>query len=93
SEKKKSVDEPAKVGGSRKDVKKAKGGANFVATTPSREGPGHFVGDCRSPAISAAPMNVVDARPNQRSCHECGDPNHLRNVCPKLNRASGQYGN
>ncbi|GJT06922.1 putative reverse transcriptase domain-containing protein [Tanacetum coccineum] len=25
-------------------------------------------------------MNVVDARPNQRACYECGDPNHLRNV-------------
>ncbi|GKD46307.1 putative reverse transcriptase domain-containing protein, partial [Tanacetum coccineum] len=38
SEKRKSVDEPAKVGGSGRDVKKAKGGANFVAVTPSREG-------------------------------------------------------
>ncbi|GKE26328.1 putative reverse transcriptase domain-containing protein, partial [Tanacetum coccineum] len=65
SEKKKSVDEPAKVGGSRRDVKKAKG----------------------------APVNAVDARPNQRACYEYGDPNHLRNVCPKLNRESGQSGN
>ncbi|GKF78243.1 hypothetical protein Tco_0230713, partial [Tanacetum coccineum] len=38
SEKRKSVDEPVKVGGSGKDVKKAKGGANFMATAPSREG-------------------------------------------------------
>ncbi|GJR63768.1 putative ribonuclease H-like domain-containing protein [Tanacetum coccineum] len=28
--------------------------------------PGHFARDCRSPAIPAAPVNVVDARPNQR---------------------------
>ncbi|GJR69561.1 putative transposon, En/Spm-like protein [Tanacetum coccineum] len=34
----KSMDEPAKVGGSRRDVKKAKRGTNFVATAPSREG-------------------------------------------------------
>ncbi|GJX98980.1 reverse transcriptase domain-containing protein [Tanacetum coccineum] len=112
----------AGVGGSGKDVKKAKGGTNFVAVAPSREGyagsqpwcakcrthhhekanykvcfncqrPGHFARDYRSPAIPAAPVNVVDARPNQRACYECGDPNHLRNVCPKLNRESGQSGN
>ncbi|GKG03332.1 hypothetical protein Tco_0310968, partial [Tanacetum coccineum] len=59
-EKKKSVDEPAKVGGSGRDVKKAKGGTNFVAVAPSREGPGHFARDCRSPAIPAVSVNVVD---------------------------------
>ncbi|GKE65776.1 hypothetical protein Tco_1519937, partial [Tanacetum coccineum] len=38
SEKRKSVDELAKVGGSGRDVKKVKGGTNFVAAAPSREG-------------------------------------------------------
>ncbi|GJZ49322.1 putative reverse transcriptase domain-containing protein, partial [Tanacetum coccineum] len=38
SEKRKSVDEPAKVGGSGKDAKKAKGGANFVTAAPPRDG-------------------------------------------------------
>ncbi|GJZ51129.1 hypothetical protein Tco_0605644, partial [Tanacetum coccineum] len=37
SKKRKSMDEPAKVGGSGRDVKKAKGGTNFVAAAPSRE--------------------------------------------------------
>ncbi|GJR94050.1 putative reverse transcriptase domain-containing protein [Tanacetum coccineum] len=55
--------------------------------------PDHFARDCRSPVIPAVPVNVVDARPNQRACYEYGDPNHLRNVCPKLNRESGQSGN
>ncbi|GKA91151.1 putative reverse transcriptase domain-containing protein [Tanacetum coccineum] len=93
SEKRKSVDEPTKVGGSGRDVKKIKGGTNFVAAAPSREGPDHFARDCRSPAIPAAPVNVVDTRPNQRACYECGDPNHLRNVYPKLNRESRKSGN
>ncbi|GJW70564.1 reverse transcriptase domain-containing protein [Tanacetum coccineum] len=64
SEKRKSVDEPAKASGSRRDLKKAKVGTNFVAAAPSREGPGHFAKDCRSPVIPAAPVN---ARPNQRA--------------------------
>ncbi|GJU37193.1 putative reverse transcriptase domain-containing protein [Tanacetum coccineum] len=55
--------------------------------------PGHFARDCCSPAIPAAPVNAIDARPNQRACYECGDPNHLRNVCPKLNRESGKSRN
>ncbi|GJX43498.1 putative reverse transcriptase domain-containing protein [Tanacetum coccineum] len=79
SEKRKSVDEPAKVGGSGRDVKKAKEGTNFMAAAPLREGPGHFARDYRSPAIPATPVNSVDPRPNQRACYKCGDPNHLRN--------------
>ncbi|GKF46620.1 putative reverse transcriptase domain-containing protein [Tanacetum coccineum] len=116
------MDEPAKVDGSRRDVKKAKGGTNFVVAAPSREGYAgsqpccakcrthhhekancsvcfncqrlsHFVRDCHSPAILVAPVNVVDARPNQRACYECCDPNHLKIVCPKLNQESGQSRN
>ncbi|GKE32101.1 putative reverse transcriptase domain-containing protein [Tanacetum coccineum] len=30
---------------------------------------------------------------NQRVCYECGSSEHLRNTCPKLNRAPGQAGN
>ncbi|GKA27835.1 putative reverse transcriptase domain-containing protein [Tanacetum coccineum] len=93
SEKRKSMDELAKTGGSGRDVKKAKGGTNFAAAAPSREGPCHFARDCRSRAIPAAPVNAIDARPNQKGCYECGDPNHHRYVCPKLNRESGQSGN
>ncbi|GJX56818.1 putative reverse transcriptase domain-containing protein [Tanacetum coccineum] len=55
--------------------------------------PDHFARDCRSPTIPVAPVNTVDARPNQRACYECGNLNHLRNVCPKLNREYGQSGN
>ncbi|GJX69070.1 putative reverse transcriptase domain-containing protein [Tanacetum coccineum] len=52
-----------------------------------------FARDCRSRTIPAALVNAVDARPNQKACYECGDPNHLRYDCPKLNQESGQYEN
>ncbi|GJZ03112.1 reverse transcriptase domain-containing protein [Tanacetum coccineum] len=55
--------------------------------------PDHFARDCRSPAIPTAPVNAVDASPNQRACYKCGEPNHLRTVYPKLNQESGQSGN
>ncbi|GJU71164.1 putative reverse transcriptase domain-containing protein [Tanacetum coccineum] len=90
SKKRKSVDEPAKASGSGRDVKKEKGGTNFVATAPSREGyagsqpwPDHFAKDCCSPTIPTAPVNVVDARPNQRASlgwrrNERGGGNQVR---------------
>ncbi|GKB25470.1 putative reverse transcriptase domain-containing protein [Tanacetum coccineum] len=93
SEKRKSMDEPAKVGGSGRDVKEDKRSEHnfwWHRLAIKRRRPDHFARDCRSPAIPAAPVNAVDARPNQRACYECGDPNHLRNVCPKLNQESRQ---
>ncbi|GJV25093.1 hypothetical protein Tco_1377788 [Tanacetum coccineum] len=76
SEKRKSVDEPAKCRKHRNEK------VNFrVCFQFARDG--HFARDCHSPTIPAAPVNAVDARPNQRACYECGDPNHLRNVYPK----------
>ncbi|GKA48160.1 retrovirus-related pol polyprotein from transposon TNT 1-94 [Tanacetum coccineum] len=77
---------PAKVGDLEGMFKKAKGGRThfifrvrrlIVGFISNCQRPGHFVRDCRSPAIPAAPVNAVDARPNQRACYECGDPNHL----------------
>ncbi|GJW50955.1 reverse transcriptase domain-containing protein [Tanacetum coccineum] len=35
----------------------------------------------------AAPINVVRMGNSQRACYECESPYHLRNICPKLNRA------
>ncbi|GJY07839.1 putative reverse transcriptase domain-containing protein [Tanacetum coccineum] len=40
-----------------------------------------------------APVNAVRMGNNQRVCYECGSSDHLRNTCPKLNRAPGQAGN
>ncbi|GJW07217.1 putative reverse transcriptase domain-containing protein [Tanacetum coccineum] len=55
--------------------------------------PGHFVKECRAPLRHVAPMNVVRMSNNARACYECGSFDHLRNTCPKLNRAPGQAGN
>ncbi|GJX43500.1 hypothetical protein Tco_0260176 [Tanacetum coccineum] len=98
SEKRKSVDEPAKASGSGRDVKKAKDGTNFMAAALSREGYAGSQPWCAKLCThlhekANSPVNAVDARPNQKACYECGGPNHLRYVCPKLNRESGQSGN
>ncbi|GKB86537.1 putative reverse transcriptase domain-containing protein [Tanacetum coccineum] len=55
--------------------------------------PGHFVRDCRAPFKQVAPVNAVKMGYNQRVCYECGSSDHLRNTCPKMNRAPGQVGN
>nr|GEU99535.1 hypothetical protein [Tanacetum cinerariifolium] len=54
---------------------------------------GHFARDCPAPARQVAPVSAVRMENNQRVCYECGGSDHLRNTCPKLNRAPGQAGN
>ncbi|GJY68236.1 putative reverse transcriptase domain-containing protein [Tanacetum coccineum] len=81
SEKRKGVEEPSKTGGSWKDNKKAKRGTGFVATAPFRN-------------------EVASSTPRCGKCktfHTENEPcrvgfDHLRNTCPKLNRAPGQSG-
>lgn len=55
--------------------------------------PGHFARECRAVITQAAPINSVGAGFNRKACYECGSMDHLRNLCPKLNRAPGQLGN
>ncbi|GJW05618.1 putative reverse transcriptase domain-containing protein [Tanacetum coccineum] len=55
--------------------------------------PGHFARDCRAPVKQVTPVSAVRMENNQRVCYECGSSEHLRNTCPKLNRAPGQAGN
>ncbi|GJY57369.1 putative reverse transcriptase domain-containing protein [Tanacetum coccineum] len=55
--------------------------------------PGHFARDCRAPVRLVTPVSAVRMGNNQRVCYECGSSEHLRNTCPKLNRAPGQAGN
>ncbi|GJV65148.1 putative reverse transcriptase domain-containing protein [Tanacetum coccineum] len=49
--------------------------------------PGHFVRDCRAPFKQVASVNAVKMGYNRRVCYKCGSFDHLRNTCPKMNRA------
>ncbi|GJZ40349.1 putative reverse transcriptase domain-containing protein [Tanacetum coccineum] len=51
---------------------------------------GHFAKDCRVPYRQVAPVNAVRMGKDQRVCYECGSSDHLRNTCPKMNRAPGR---
>ncbi|KAI3732729.1 hypothetical protein L1987_63936 [Smallanthus sonchifolius] len=46
------------------------------------------------PVHQAAPANRPNhpAPPNGRACYECGDPNHFRDRCPKLQQQGGPRG-
>ncbi|GJU17522.1 putative reverse transcriptase domain-containing protein [Tanacetum coccineum] len=94
SEKRKEVEETSKQGGSWKDIKKAKVGKGFMVTAPPRnENMDSYPKDCRAPVKLLMPVSAVRMGNNQRVCYECGSSKHLRNTCPKLNRAPGQAGN
>lgn len=53
---------------------------------------GHFANRCRfNPnAINTPPAAIAPAPP--RGCYECGDTNHFRNACPRLQTANAQPG-
>nr|GFC02881.1 hypothetical protein [Tanacetum cinerariifolium] len=49
--------------------------------------PGHLANDCRGVPRN---MNPVNARnPLDKACYECGSTDHVRSVCPRLNRTRG----
>jgi hypothetical protein len=52
-------------------------------------------GECPSCFKCKKPGNIARYCREQtaRACYECGDPNHLRNACPKSNVNQGAAGN
>ncbi|GJS35585.1 putative reverse transcriptase domain-containing protein, partial [Tanacetum coccineum] len=52
---------------------------------------GHLAKDCRGVPRNVNPVNARN--PTVRVCYECGSTDHVRPVCPRLNRAQGPGGN
>ncbi|GKA96156.1 putative reverse transcriptase domain-containing protein [Tanacetum coccineum] len=49
--------------------------------------PGHLARDCRGVPRNVNPVNARN--PTVRACYECRSTDHVRSVCPRLNRARG----
>nr|GEW89545.1 hypothetical protein [Tanacetum cinerariifolium] len=64
--------------------KRQRTGSNFALTTPD-QGQGQRQYACQHP-------KVVNERPIP-TCYECGDPNHFRRNCPRMNQATTAGGN
>ncbi|GJV50294.1 putative reverse transcriptase domain-containing protein [Tanacetum coccineum] len=90
NEKRKAVEETSKSGGSRRDKKKAKIGAGFVATAPPKNEfrPGHFAKDCQAPFKRTTLVNAVRMEFEPGTCYECGSCN--RNTRNNGKRAIGR---
>ncbi|GJT68438.1 putative reverse transcriptase domain-containing protein [Tanacetum coccineum] len=53
--------------------------------------PGHLAKYCRGVPRNVNPVNARN--PTVRACYERGSSDHVRSVCPRLNRAQGPGGN
>nr|GEW01825.1 hypothetical protein [Tanacetum cinerariifolium] len=101
SEKRKEVEEISKQGGSWKDNKKAKVEKDlWRQPLLEMETRAHILSMLsvlpiiqKASVKQTAPVSAIRMGNNQRVCYECGSTEHLRNTCPKLNRAPGQVGN
>ncbi|GKC90387.1 putative reverse transcriptase domain-containing protein [Tanacetum coccineum] len=54
---------------------------------------GHFAKDCKAGPRMVNPLNAKNPIAARGACYECGDTNHYKSACPRLNRAPGQGGN
>ncbi|GKC84850.1 putative reverse transcriptase domain-containing protein, partial [Tanacetum coccineum] len=52
---------------------------------------GHLEKDCRGVPRNVNPVNARN--PTVRACYECGSTDHVRSLCPRLNRAQEPEGN
>nr|GEW85680.1 hypothetical protein [Tanacetum cinerariifolium] len=51
--------------------------------------PGHFAKDCKVMPRNVNPVNIRKPAPARGACYECESTDHLKPVCPRLNKAQG----
>ncbi|GJY99095.1 reverse transcriptase domain-containing protein [Tanacetum coccineum] len=51
---------------------------------------GHFAKDCKARPRMVNPLNARNPIAARGACYECGDTNHYKSACPRLNRAPRQ---
>nr|GEV72734.1 hypothetical protein [Tanacetum cinerariifolium] len=51
--------------------------------------PGHFTKDCKVMPRNVNPVNIRNPALARGACYECESIDHLKSVCPRLNRAQG----
>ncbi|GJR22702.1 putative reverse transcriptase domain-containing protein [Tanacetum coccineum] len=54
---------------------------------------GHFAKDCKVVPRNMNPVNARNPTPTRGACYECGNTDHLKSACLRLNRAQGPGGN
>ncbi|GJX68714.1 putative reverse transcriptase domain-containing protein [Tanacetum coccineum] len=54
--------------------------------------PYHLARDCRVVPRNVNPINVRNPTHARGACHECGNTDHFRTACPRLNRTQGPGG-
>nr|GEV39384.1 putative reverse transcriptase domain, ribonuclease H-like domain, aspartic peptidase domain protein [Tanacetum cinerariifolium] len=77
--------EPSRDRNVREDNKRTRTGNAFATTAR------HFAKDCRDVPRNVNP--ITTRNPTARACYECGSTDHVRSVCPRMNRAQGPGGN
>nr|GEU95565.1 hypothetical protein [Tanacetum cinerariifolium] len=86
-ENKGNVEEPSKDKNGRDDNKRTRTGIGPCCTCFNCNRLGHLAKDCKGVPRNVNPVNARN--PTVRACYECGNTDHVRSACLRLNRAHG----
>ncbi|GJU77008.1 reverse transcriptase domain-containing protein [Tanacetum coccineum] len=87
--------EPSKDRNGRDDNKRTRTGYAFPTTTNPirRDHTGHLAKDFRVVPRNVNPVNARNPTATHIACYECGDTDHFKATCPRLNQAPRLGGN